>query len=146
MEWPGGGVALGGPPPFPGSVGGCGEGGLCALPRGWVFQGGGWERHGVCFVPLRCSVGASERNVYFCKQRVKVEERGGREGVLAPGKPPHGIAPSPPPPQASHHSGSASERTERLGLTGLGFLSARCDVPNKSVGFWGRDSWPAAGQ
>lgn len=128
MEWPGGGVSLGGPPPFPGSVGGCGEVGLCPLPRGWVFQGGGWERHGVCFVPLRWSVGASEKNVYFCKQRVKVEERGGRAGVLAPGKSPHGIAPFPPPPPSlpPQRKRLGEDRTAGIDRPRVPIRSLRC--------------------
>lgn len=101
-------------------------------------SGGDWEGHGVYFVPLTWSVGSPRKASIFRKQWVNVKEWSGREGILAPGKSQHGIAPFPLP-QTSHHSGSAWERTERAGLTGPRFQSALGDVPNENVDFWGRD-------
>ena len=68
----------------------------------WVvfFRGGEWKRHGMYFVPLPRSVGASEKNVYFGKQWVKVGRAGGSLGpreVSARNCPPYPSPPSLPP-------------------------------------------------
>lgn len=96
-------------------------------------------------MPLAGSVGASEE-VYFCNRGVNAKQWGGEGGSLGPREVSARNCPFSPPPQTSHHSGSASERTERARLTGLQFQSALCDVPNRNASSWGRDHGPALGQ
>lgn len=70
-------VSPSGPPPSPALMVGREEVGLCPFPRGFFFffrRENGWDTE--YLVPLTWSVGASEKNVYFCKQWVNVKEWG----------------------------------------------------------------------
>lgn len=92
------------------------------------------------------ALGQRGGNVYFCQQWVRARCRAGGRASWPRGSLGSELPPFPSPPQTSHHSGSAWERTERARLTGPRFQSALRDVPNKNVDFWGRDHGPEPGQ